>query len=156
MNNSISQDWYIEKAKLEAGSEVGAGSIDYIPPQTDEYGRMVDFKDTSVAFGRFVNLQRRKLKLSYEELSEQADIEIVELMNIEKRARYKLEEQSVKKLAGLFNVDMEKLMELSGLVQPRRTSYIDQAVRIAAQSELIDDLSEEEIVIADAMVSVLK
>lgn len=155
MKFDISRDWCAEKGKLEAGTEIGAGVLGIDPVLSDQDGRVTVLDDSRVAFGRFVHLNRRKLKLSYESLADQADIEIAELMNIEHDAGYEPEPRTIYQLARAFRVDQKKLMALSGLTKPKNYSYIEDAVRYAARSESLEDLSDQELAALEAMVSVL-
>lgn len=155
MKFSISREWCAEKGQVEAGAEIGAGTLGIDPLLSSDEGRVAVLDESRIAFGRFVHLNRRKLKLSLEAMAETADIEIAELMNIEHDASYEPEPRTIYQLANAFRVDQKKLMELSGLAKPKNTSYIEEAVRYAARSESLEDLSEQELAALEAMVSVL-
>lgn len=155
MKFAISREWCAEKGKMEAGAEIGAGLLGVDPLLSGDEGRVAVLDDSRIAFGRFVHLNRRKLKFTYEALAEKADIEIVELMNIEHDASYEPEPRTIYQLATVFRVDQKKLMELAGLRKPKGGSYIEEAVRYAARSESLEDLNELERAALDAMVAVL-
>ncbi|KWV91758.1 helix-turn-helix transcriptional regulator [Erythrobacter sp. YT30] len=155
MKLAISKEWCAQKAEAEAGVEIGAGLLGVDPLLPSAGGRVASIDDARIVFGRFVHLNRRKLKLSYEALADQADVEIAELMNIEHDASYEPEPRTIYQLAGAFGVDQRKLMELSGLSKPKNGGYIEDAVRYAARSESLEDLNEEELAALEALVSVL-
>ena len=155
MQFAISRQWCAEKGKAEAGAEIGIGLLCIDPLLFGDEGRVTVLDESRVAFGRFVNLNRRKLKLSYEALADKADIELAELMNIEQDASYEPEPRTIYQLATIFKVDQKKLMELSGLTRPKNTTYIEEAVRYAARSESLEDLNDQELAALEAMVSVL-
>lgn len=155
MKFAISRQWCAEKGKVEADAEIGAGLLGIDPLLSGDEGRVAVLDESRVAFGRFVHLNRRKLKLSYEALADKADIELTELMNIEQDAGYEPEPRTIYQLATIFKVDQKKLMELSGLARPKTTSYIEEAVLYAARSESLEDLNDKELAALEAMVSVL-
>ncbi|MCY4152771.1 MAG: helix-turn-helix transcriptional regulator [Aestuariivita sp.] len=106
---------------------------------SDEGHVVAVLNESRIAFGRFVNHNRRRLKLSLEAIAKTADIEIVELMNIEHDANYEPKPRTIYQLATVFRVDQEKLRELSGLAKPKGTCHIEDAVRYAARSESPED-----------------
>lgn len=155
MKFDFSREWCVSKSTLEAGSEIGAGliSLGYQLTLEDELAQTSN--EARVAFARFINLNRRKMNLTYEKLAECADVEVDELNAIEQDINYEPEPRTIYQLATFFKVSPKKLMALSGLTKPKNTSYIDDAVRYAARSESIESLSDEELAIVEAMVSVL-
>jgi transcriptional regulator with XRE-family HTH domain len=150
---NIDRKWCLDKANLEIGSEIGAGliGIDPVPLIQKNNGH----EESRIALGRFVQLNRRKMKMDIEKLSGEADIEISELMSIECDASYEPEPRTVYQLAVYFGVDQKKLMGLSGLTRPKDMAYVDEAVRYAARSESLKELSDEEQAALDGLISVL-
>ena len=150
---NISKRWCEYAGREELGLEVGAGLIglDPISDQADEHAH----DEARVALCRFVNLKRRKIELTLEALAERADIDIAELMNIEQDPSYLPEPRTLFQLAMVFDVDQKKLMGLSGLTQARNFSYIEEAVRYAARSQVVEELSPEEQAALDGLISVL-
>jgi transcriptional regulator with XRE-family HTH domain len=111
--------------------------------------------EVNIAFGRFVRLMRRKKRLTLEELSEHADVEISELVEVEDDARHKPDPRTVFQLSKVFNIPTSKLMQVAGLSVPRDARLVHEAIRFAARSEPLDELTEAERAALDAFVSVL-
>lgn len=155
MKIEVTKDWCMTMAQREAGAEVGAGLIAADPVFEGEAQHEIMFDESRVALGRFVQLMRRQRKVSLERLADQADIEIAELMSIEQDAHYLPEPRTIYQLANTFSVSQKKLMGLSGLTKPKDVSYLEEAVRYAARSESIKELSPEEQAALDGLISVL-
>jgi len=97
-----------------------------------------------VSLAKLVELSRRKLRLSVEELASKADIDLVELLAIEKAEPVDPSPRTIYQLAPVLCIRAELLMELAGLVAPRTTGLAHSAVRFAARSEPMEALSSDE------------
>ena len=98
---------------------------------------------------------RRQRRLSLEKLAEDTDVEIAELVEIEDDARHKPTLRTVYQLATYFRVPQGKLQQIAGLTTPRDARLLDEAVRFAARSETVADLTPEESAALEAFVAVL-
>lgn len=155
MKINITKEWCLNMAALEGDAEISAGPFaidpifdgDVVPGEAPE--------ELSIAFGRFVRLMRRNNGLSIEKLADDADIDLVELVGIEDDTHYKPEPRTVYQLANFFDVPQAKLLEISGLTTPRDGSLVEEAMRFAARSDPLVELSAEERAALDAFVSVL-
>ena len=159
MKINVTQAWCKKMAGFEASAEVGAGLL-AIDPILDDgnpvSGRSENFGDeTRFALQRFVELSRRSMNLSVEKLAERADIDLSELIALETDIHHLPEPRTLYQLAQVFNVSQSKLMELSGLTQPKDIHYLEEAVRYAARSESIEKLTTEEQAALDGLISVL-
>lgn len=99
---------------------------------------------TQLAFGKLVELSRRKLGLNREQLARQADIDVVEVLSIECAKAFNTEPRTVFKLAKVLSLPTGRLMELAGLATRSDNRLDDAAVRFAACSESVDKLSSDE------------
>lgn len=155
MQIKVTREWCESKARLEAGAEIGAGIIaaDPIIGHVDERDHATE--ESHQAFRRFVELRRRSLGVSIEKLAEQADVDVGELLNIESDAHFLPETRTLYQLSQVFGVSHQKLMGLSGLTQPKDVSYVKEAVRYAAKSGSIEELTPEEQAALDGLISVL-
>ena len=155
MTFNITKDWCLAMAALEGDAEIGAGKFavdpifdgDVVPESTHE--------EPSIAFGRFIRLMRRSWSLSLEKLAEDADIDIGELVGIEDDVHYEPEARTVSKLARFFNLPQSNLLQVAGLTAPRDPGLIEEAVRFAARSETVTELTPAERAALEAFVSVL-
>jgi len=155
MKFKISKDWCIEKAKAEVSENIGAGVLGIDPIFEADEGRIEILHESRLALGRFVELNRRHKKLTIEALAEKADVEISELLRIEHGRLLEPETRTLYQIAVVFGVDHKKLMGLSGLTKSKDTSFIEDAVKYAARSESLEDLSEDEQAALDGLISVL-
>lgn len=155
MKINIPKEWCLNMAALEGDAEISAGSLaidpifdgDVLPDEAPE--------ELSIAFGRFVRLMRRDKGLSIEKLADDADIDIGDLVSIEDDTHYKPDPRTVYQLANVFGVPRAKLLEISGLTIPRDENLFEEAMRFAARSDPMVELTVEERAALDAFVSVL-
>lgn len=155
MKIDITKEWCLRMAQLEGDAEIGAGKLAIDPVFDGEGLATKDGEEPSIAFGRFVRLMRRDRGLTIEKLAEDADIDISELMEIEDDARRRPEPRTVYQLATYFKVQRAKLMQVAGLVVPNDNELVEEAVRFAARSEPVTQLTREERAALAAFVAVL-
>ena len=155
MTFDISKDRRRELILAEADYDISAGLIAADP--TFDVDLVVDENsdDGLLALGRFINLMRRQNNLTIHQLAEKADIDIGELLAIEKETAHMPEPRTVYQLAQVFGVSDQKLMGLSGLLRPKDVSYVEEAVRFAAQSESIEKLNDLELEALNGFIAVL-
>jgi len=154
MRLDISKDWCLEKGRAEVDENIGAGLLGIDPIiDSDEGVEILD--ESRLALGRFVELKRRQERLTIEALAMKADVEISELLQIEHGRLLKPEVRTLYKIATVFGVDHKKLMGLSGLTRSKDMSFVEDAVKYAARSESLEDLSEEEQAALDGLIAVL-
>lgn len=134
--------WLLRKAEQEDNGFVSVGGlISRLPGQEAEE---VSPPLRKRALGRFVELSRRSLQLTVEELARRADIDVAELLEIEEGNVALPEPRTVHKLSQVLRVAQDKLMILSGLAHPRDVRFDKAVVRFAARSEPMSVLSREE------------
>ncbi len=155
MTLEITKDWRRKLILEEDGYDISAGLTSADPIFdgdiiVDDHG-----DDGLLALGKFINLMRRKRGLSIPDLAEQADIDVGELLSIEKETAHVPEPRTVYMLAQVFGVSDRKLMGLSGLMQPKDETYVEDAVRFAAKSESIEKLSALEQEALNGFITVL-
>jgi HTH-type transcriptional regulator, competence development regulator len=154
-----SQAWWLAMADSEGDLPVAAGvpEADALPraEQPSRVPTSLAATETRLAFGRFINLMRRRRGLSVEQLARKADVDVSELLIIEDDVRHIAEPRTVYQLAQAFGVPQERLVELAGLTEPRDASLREEAVRFAANSRSVKHLTTEEDAALEAFVSVL-
>ena len=157
MRIEIGKDWCISKARKEESSGIGAGLLaaDPVFDGEPEAAVVADDSELNIAFGRFVSLMRRRRGATLEKLAEDADVDIVHLVEIEGDPHHKPEPRTVYQLANYFDVPRPNLMQIAGLIVPKDSNLYAEAVRFAARSEPTEDLSPEEQAALDAFVAVL-
>lgn len=156
MKIEITKEWCLRMAEIEANAEIGAGLYALDPIFDGETMLTNDSnEESSIGFGRFIQLMRRDRGLTLEKLAEDTDVEIAELIEIEDDTRHKPELRTVYQLANYFKVPRSNLLQVAGLTAPRDTRLIDEAVRFAARSESVAMLTPEERAALEAFVAVL-
>jgi transcriptional regulator with XRE-family HTH domain len=151
-----SKEWWIARARREGDAEIGAGLLAFDPALEARPASVPSFaEDTRIAFGRFVNLMRRRRGLSMEQLAQTADLDASELLVIEDDVHHVPEPRTIYKLAQTFEVSQRRLMQLAGLAAANDAGFRDEAVRFAARSETVQKLTPEESAALEAFVAVL-
>lgn len=158
MKIEFTKDWCLRMAQLENESgidfEIGAGVVLYAANEKME-PRTQHPQDANIAFGRLIQLMRRKQRLTLEKLALNANIEVSEIVEIEADSHYTPEPRAVYQLANYFQVPVGKLMQLSGVTAANDAKLFEEAVRFAARSDSVDELTEQERSALAAFVSVL-
>lgn len=106
-------------------------------------------------FGKLIEFARRSRRVSVAELARQADIDLAELVVIERDESVVPEPRTVYKLAESLGLPVRGLMELSGLAQRRDEALNEAALLFAAKSEPTAKLSKEEKEAFEEFVKVL-
>lgn len=160
MRMDRSKDWWLARARREGDAVVGAGLLAVDPVPDERPSRVaspapVAADETRIAFGRFVNLMRRRRGYSVEQLARAADLDLSELLVIEDDLRYVPEPRTVFRLAQTFDVPQQRLMQVAGLAAANDDGLREEAVRFAARSESVQKLTREEAQALEAFVAVL-
>lgn len=144
-------------AELEADAEIGAGMLAVDPLFDGEVvtASATNVEETSVAFGRFIRLMRRRQGLTIEKLADDSDVELAEIVSIEDDNHYKPEVRTVYQLANYFKVPRNNLLQVAGLTKAKDSRLVEESVRFAARSEPVAELSPEERAALEAFVTVL-
>lgn len=156
MRIEFTKDWCMRMAHLEADSAIGAGryALDLTFEQ-EPLQETVVADEPNIAFGRFVRLMRRQRGLTLEKLAEDADVEVTDLVVIEDDTRHKPEPRTVYQLANYFHVPRVNLMQVAGLTALKDSRLSNEAIRFAARSDPIAQLTPEEQAALEAFVVVL-
>jgi transcriptional regulator with XRE-family HTH domain len=149
-----SKDWWVKRAIAEGDTTIGAGLLAR-DPVSEADQRAVPLEESRIAFGRFINMMRRRHGLSIEELADAAKVDASELLVIEEDLHYVPGPRTVYQLARMFDVPQPRLMQLAGLTAANDASLAEEAVRFAARSEAVHKLTPEESAALAAFVAVL-
>ena len=153
-----SKEWWMARARREGDAAVGAGLLAFDPVPDERPTTITQTaaaEETRIAFGKFVNLMRRRRGLSMEKLAEVAELDASELLVIENEVHYVPEPRTIFKLAQTFEVSQRRLMQLAGLTAANDAGLRQEAVRFAARSEAMQKLTPEENAALEAFVAVL-
>jgi len=149
-----SKEWWLGRARREGDGFIGAGMMAF-DPAPEERTPASGADEGRIAFGKFVNLMRRRQGLSMEKLAEEADLDASELLVIEESAAYVPDPRTVYRLAQTFKVPQQRLMQLAGLTVANDAGLRREAVRFAARSESVQKLTPEESSALEAFVAIL-
>lgn len=158
MRMDRTKEWWLTRARREGDAVVGAGLLAFDPAPDERPVRTAAVggaEETRIAFGRFVNLMRRRRGYSVEELARAADLDLSELLVIEDDLHHIPEPRTVFRLAQAFDVPQQRLMQVAGLAAANDDGLREEAVRFAARSESVQKLTREESQALEAFVAVL-
>lgn len=150
MKLNLSKEWYRQRAELDDKAEVSAGTLEINRLAAERPGTVAAMQSSteaetpSPAFGRLINLWRRKRGLRIDALADRARIDVAELIEIEHNLSFVPEPRTVFQLAKTLDLPSERMLELSGNLVVRDSSLGQEAVRFAARSESVEKLSKDE------------
>lgn len=152
-----SKEWWMSRARREGDAVIGAGllAFDPAPEERPLSASAFPAEENRIAFGKFVNLMRRRRGLSMEQLADAAEVDASELLVIEDDLHHAPEPRTVYRLAQTFEVSQRRLMQLAGLTAVNDVGLRQEAVRFAARSESVQKLTPEESSALEAFVAVL-
>ena len=152
-----SKDWWMARARREGDAAVGAGLLAFgpAPEERPASAQATPIEETRIAFGKFVNLMRRHRGYTMERLAELADVDTSELLVIEDDVHCVPAPRTVFRLAQTFGVSQQRLMQLAGLATANDAGFRTEAVRFAARSETVQELTAEETSALEAFVAIL-
>jgi HTH-type transcriptional regulator, competence development regulator len=142
MRFNTDPEWLKKQAALEDNCFVSVGGLVLAVEDLEQQAQRVNAVHT--AFVNLLNLTRREYKLTWEQFSQKVDVDLAELMGIESDENYKPTPRTVTKIAQFIQVPAEKLFILSGLARARDIQFEEAALRFAARSQPVKELTSEE------------
>ena len=97
-----------------------------------------------VALAKLVELRRRQYRLSAEDLAKKANVDLADVVSIERGERTIPEPRTVHRLAQALGLPEPRLLELAGLLPANHARFREATVRFAARSEPVAALLPEE------------
>lgn len=159
MKIEITKDWCVRMAQLESNNdEIGVGPLAaelVFDGEATSHRAAFNIDEPNVAFGRLVRLMRRKGGYSIEKLAEEASIDVEELIDIEDDTHYRPDVRTVYQLANVFGLPRSNLLQVAGLIEAQNDALYKEAVRFAARSEPVAELTPQERAALEAFVAVL-
>jgi transcriptional regulator with XRE-family HTH domain len=142
MKFSFDKEWLQKHADSDQNLEIAAGSLslDLVPPAAGDIAN----SPRAVAFGRLINLSRRKRGWTIETLAATARIDASEAIRIEHDLDYVPGPRTVYQLSSALDLPSQQMLQLSGNMLVRSRKLGEQAVKFAARSESVDKLSRQE------------
>lgn len=134
--------WLRAKADEEDKGIVSVGGLVCALAKSEEESKA--HLTERVALAKLVELRRRQYRLSAEDLAKKADIELEDLVSIERGEGTVLEPRTIHCLAKTLELPEQRFLELAGLVQAKSASFRKATVRFAARSEPVANLLPQE------------
>ena len=148
MRLDLTREWYEQKIAQEANLEVGAGIPSNEQDAQDEPERIREESDNELVelfvFSSLVQLLRRSRGLSVEQLADAARIDPTEILSVERNPKHPPRPRTVHQLAAFFELPERPLVRLSNLTTTHSTKLRDAAIRFAAHSSKVMELTQEE------------
>jgi transcriptional regulator with XRE-family HTH domain len=116
-----------------------------VPPESEK----------RIAFAHFMQLSRRKRKLTIKEFAKKLDLDTEEVDDIENNPCVAIEPRSIVQIARYFDLQPKSLMNLAGLIHDRGHPFPQDMVRAAAHSASSAGLTREESALLEELISVL-
>jgi transcriptional regulator with XRE-family HTH domain len=142
MKFTFDKEWLEKYADSDQDIEIAARSLslDLVPPSTGDIAN----SPRKVAFGRLINLSRRKRGWTIEDLAATARIDASEAIRIEHDSDYVPGPRTVNQLSSALELPSELMPQLSGNMLVRNRKLGEQAVKFAARSESVEKLNGQE------------
>src|SRR5258708_5945129 len=121
---STDKEWLLRRAAEEDGCCVSVGGL-YVRIAREEAKRKAAAR---AAFAKLIELQRRALLLTPEELAQRAGVEVIELVRIARGENGVVLSETVRRLAQALALPEERLLKLAGHGEPTDAD-IDEAAR---------------------------
>ena len=141
MKLDITPEWLLQAAEKEENGITSVGGL--ASRAQAEFQALGVPTAERTALAHLLELQRRKLRLSVESLASQSEVEVEEILEVE-RGDGVPEPRTIFKLAHALKLRDDKLMQLAGHVSIRDPRLGRAAVRFAARSASMDALTAEE------------
>lgn len=145
--------WLRAKAEGEGNGIVSVGGLVCALARSEEETKA--HLAERVALAKLVELRRRQYRLSAEDLAKKADVELEDVLSIERGGGIVPGPQAVHRLAQALELPEPRLRELAGLVPARDARLREATVRFAARSEPVAILLPEEQEALEEFVGVL-
>ncbi len=160
MTMFVSREWYEKTAEIENlyGGSIDAGLMaSYTPSYLIEKASARKRHVASINFYCFVHFSRRKRNMSLAELAYRSKIDFNELISLERDTQFKLNRESVIKLAKFFDVNEEALIDMARLDEPYfDPNWEDEVKQFPHNVGSTEELNEFEQVVADWLEKVLE
>jgi HTH-type transcriptional regulator, competence development regulator len=150
MKLNLSKEWLTKRAELDENAEVSAGvfNLQMLEAERATHEHVLtahaEVENPRPAFGRLINLWRRKKGLRMDQLADRARIDMGELVAIEHDIHYTPEPRTVYQLAKILGLSIKRMLQLSGNAIVRDSTLGQEAVRFAARSESVEKLTKDE------------
>ncbi len=149
MKLELEKKWFEKMIPLEGNTEISAGlpseEQEALHDESEHIGVHPEDELTEAhAFGSLMQLLRRDRSLSVKQLADDASVDVAEIVAIEHDSKYVPKPRTIHQLAGYFSVPARGLLKLSNVTTVHSKDLSEAAIRFAANSSSVMELSREE------------
>lgn len=142
-NKPMDSEWFRRMAEFESTCEsISVGGLAHDLGMLKSLTESQSLKQT--ALGKLIELARRSAGLGIEDLAKRADIEPVDIIDIERGGVAPVEPRTVYRLCEVLQLPQAGVMELAGLTLRHASSLGQAVVRFAAHAKGIEKLTRDE------------
>ena len=152
MKLEIKSEWLLRMAAKEGDGIVSVGGL--VSRVGNEPLALAAPAAERTALAQLVEWQRRKLRLTVEQVAGKADVEVEDVLVLE-QGEGCTDPRTIYQLAQALKLPTDKLMLLAGLVAQRDSHLEKAAVRFAARSASIEALTPEQTEALEEFVKIL-
>jgi HTH-type transcriptional regulator, competence development regulator len=134
--------WLLAKAEEEGNDIISVGGL--LHTLAVEEGPAETLQMERTALAKLVELRRRQLRLTPEQLADMANVDLDDIVRIEQGDLTSPEPRTIHLVSQVLKLPERALMQLAGLVKPTDARFRTEAVRFAARSEPVANLLPEE------------
>jgi HTH-type transcriptional regulator, competence development regulator len=161
MKMKITKEWLLKNADRDKDLEVTAGfltvdKLNAVYGRNEEGQQEVKLEESRLAaLAKLVNLRRRLTGLSLEALANEADVDLEDLICIEKEIPVQLSVRTIHKLSVVLKLPQAGLLRLTGAIAKRDDCFTQQALRFVARAQTESKPSKQEIEVLEEYVKFL-
>jgi transcriptional regulator with XRE-family HTH domain len=141
MTMNQTREWLLRMADEEANCEVSAGGLAH---EAGLLNRGSLSESARLSLAKFLELSRRQMNESLESLADKAGVDLVELTSLERGKGLVRSPKILVKIAAVLHVDVQPLLELSGLITTTDERLVRIAAQFSARLESVKPLEPEE------------
>jgi HTH-type transcriptional regulator, competence development regulator len=134
--------WLRAKAEAEDNGIVSVGGLVCALARSEEESKA--HLAERVALAKLVELRRRQYRLSPEDLAQKADVELEDIVSLERGEETVPAPRTMQRLAQALELPEPRLLELAGLMPAKDARLRKATVRFAARSEPVAILLPQE------------
>ena len=142
--SQIDENWLLATMELEGDGFVNAGGIRSETLEGDEVNDISNRHLRRKMFAKFVELSRRKMKLTQMQLAKRIEADVTEIIEIEDGSAEFVEPCTVLAIAEFFGVPPQSLMPIAGVTTLRDKKLEEGGIRFAACSKVSVPLKQGE------------
>lgn len=157
---SATNKWYELAAESESGVpaiSAGPSCVTISPSLASEVALKRDIREIRKleGFSTLLKMLRLERKLTIEKLALKLDVDINELVLLERQVGYKATPRTLVALAEFYDIPKYVFLQLVGALKIQNDVIKEEMIRFAAESESFEKLSKEEKKLLNRIIEVI-